>query len=367
MGRAGVAVGHSDEIVDDIGTRIGGAVNDVLAAAPEVPAIIVGIRSPRATLTVARARSGVLPAEAVFRTASVAKTFTAAAVLNLVDRGDVDLDQPIARLVSPAVRDLLPALSPAPATVTPRLLLQHRAGVADYAVDPDWRDAIERDPARVWSGLELVAWAATRLEPVAQPAATYSYSDTGYVLLAEMIEHLTGLELPAAYRALLPLQRLGMGSTWLEGREPPPVASPVYAPGNLFGYDVWTVHPSNDTFGGGGLVSTAADIGSFFEALLTDRVVPPAMRLEMTTTLPAGDDGAAGLGLFRRETPLGPAWGHTGAMGAFAFTWPERGLTVAGSVCSAQEHYVVEHPRTVLLDRVLPLLDRVAPAPKEIP
>ena len=62
----------------------------------------------------------------------------------------------------------------------------------------------------------------THGKPYAAPGTEFHYSDTGYVLLGEILERRTGQGLAAAYRSLLSFKRLRLADTYLESLEARP-------------------------------------------------------------------------------------------------------------------------------------------------
>jgi D-alanyl-D-alanine carboxypeptidase len=196
-----------------------------------------------------------------------------------------------------------------------------------------------KDPQRRYETLGVLRYVAEALEPTGDIGVRSDYSDTGYVLATDVIATATGQPWFAAMRALLDYERLGLDATWLEEREQSPEPLPALAPLNMRGADVWSIHPSYDTLGGGGLVSTAPDLARFFSELLAGRVVSPQSLTQMQSVVPYKPGREVGLGLFRYDTALGTAWGHTGVHGAFAFAVPERAIALAGSICSLDRGY----------------------------
>ena len=110
--------------------------------------------------------------------ASMAKTFTAAALLMLVDEGRIDLEAP--------VRDILPAYPHARTRV--RHLLAHSAGLFDY----DWLDprVTPGEPRTNASHLALLARDAP--EPNFEPGSAFTYDNVAYDVAAMVIERSTG-------------------------------------------------------------------------------------------------------------------------------------------------------------------------------
>lgn len=319
---------------------------------PEVPAVVVAVRARGRARDSSWSPDGTVSPHAAFRTASVTKTFTAAALLRLVEQGALSLDTPVPTAVSERVVPLLPRLFTDPGAVTLRHLLQHTSGAADYAQDPRWSQTVVLEPDRQHEAIDMLSWSAEHQVPLGPPGSASRYSDTGYVVAADILSRTTALPYAEALRSLLDFGSLGMRDTWMERREPAPEPAPPFAPSNVMGHDLWSIHPSYDTVGGGGLVSTAADLTRFFAALLGGRLIGSNMLREMQSTVPCDVDGDAGLGLFRRDTPLGRAWGHTGFHGAFAYVVPERNLVVAGSVCSQEAAYDEAGPRPAVLEAV---------------
>jgi D-alanyl-D-alanine carboxypeptidase len=333
---------------------------------PEVPAVVLAVLHGDSWLKTAWSPQADVDPEAAFRTASVTKTFTAATALRLVEQGRLDLDGPIRARLSPVVAELLPRLVRRPDDVTLRHLLQHTAGVADCFPEPDWPDLVIREPQRRYELIEVLRRTAECLEPIGDVGGESQYSDTGYLLTVDLINTASGLPWPRAMRELLDYGRHGLHNTWVEEREPPPVPAPTLAPSNLRGVDMWSIHPSYDTLGGGGLVSTAPDLARFFAALLAGRVVQPETLAQMQRTVPYRGDRAVGLGLFPRDTALGTAWGHTGVHGAFAFAVQDKSLTIAGSICSLDYGYHLTQPAWEVASAVATALVRYVDRPAEM-
>jgi D-alanyl-D-alanine carboxypeptidase len=78
-----------------------------------------------------------------------------------------------------------------------------------------------REPAHRWSRLEQVQLAMALGAPLCAPGETFHYSDTGYILLGEILEQASGLSLAAALRSLLSFERLGLHRTWLDAERTP--------------------------------------------------------------------------------------------------------------------------------------------------
>lgn len=280
-----------------------------------------------------RARTGAgqdgekVPWGAHFRTASTTKTFTAAVALQLVAEGRVSLDDTVEKWLPGVVS----GNGNDGSRITVRDLLQQTSGLFDYVEDPEVSGALgdfekiryDRTPAR-----EYVA-VAMRHAPLFTPdhgtggSPRWAYSNTNY-LLAQMIIEKAG-ERPygeqVERRIIAPLK---LRNTTVTGTDAslhgPHARVTIPAPPDGAPLDV-TEHTLQHT-ADSAVVSTTADINSFYRALMTGKVLPAAGLAEMQRTVARTDDpediaawpdGGYGLGL--RETPLscgGSYWHHEG-------------------------------------------------------
>ena len=121
-----------------------------------------------------------VPAKAatVYRTASVAKPITAVAVMQLVERGKLDLDAPIQKYVA--------TFPTKPWPITTRELLGHLSGIRNYKGN-------ENDSTRFYSSL-TEALSIFKDDPLDfEPLTKFSYTTYGYTLLGAVIEGASGM------------------------------------------------------------------------------------------------------------------------------------------------------------------------------
>jgi CubicO group peptidase (beta-lactamase class C family) len=201
--------------------------------------------------------------ETVFRIGSLTKTFTAVAVMQLWERGLIDLDAPANHyLTTFRLTPVRPDLQPA----TVRHLLTHTSGVGYWRRVPDL--------LRPAFGAGI---SATRLVPLAdyyrrglpqeiQPGTKWAYSNHGFAALGQIVEDVTGQSLGDYFRGQI-FDPLGMNHTDL-------VRSDRVRPGLATGYVIRRrgLVPVADfevpTPGGGGVYSTAADMARYVASLL---------------------------------------------------------------------------------------------------
>lgn len=267
------------------------------------------------------------------RIGSITKGFTATVVLQLVQEGELALDDTVADLMPDFAVDY-PDLAP----LTVEQLLGMTSGIADYLNVPDSVvAAIVDDPTRVWGAEELIS---AGIAAGVAPAGTPGYSTTNYIVLQLIAETLTGEPLQdlIAERITDPL---GLDHLFLPSPDdttlPEPATSGYIAGGCVqeFERDGATVAEGTDARewsasygqGGGGMTSNISDLLGWAETmtgndLLDDDVVERRLALTDIGGL------AYGLGILR----VGAWFGHEGeAIGweAFALHDPETGVSVA--------------------------------------
>jgi D-alanyl-D-alanine carboxypeptidase len=305
-----------------------------------------------------------------FRIASVTKTFVAAAALRLHEDGELALDDPIANLAGDDTVALLREGGYRPEAITTRHLLTHTSGVYDFAADaygPATDDgyvaACMADPGHRWTRLEQLRFAVEHGKPYGEPGEVFCYSDTGANIVAEIVEQLTGRTMGAAIRELVDFTRLRLTDTYHESVEPEPVDLPPIAHQYEGEFDVWRYDPSVDLWGGGGLVSTCADLARFFRALLRNDIFTDPTTLATMCTLPnrppadpanASEAAATGMFLVRHATGEHVFWGHGGYWGTSVATCPELDLTVVTQ--DGQAHMPPVYRKAAIVDEVLDLL-----------
>jgi D-alanyl-D-alanine carboxypeptidase len=204
-------------------------------------------------------------------------------------------------------------------------------------------------------------------QPYGDPGEVYRYSDTGYILLGEIIEQVTGQTLAVAFRELLKYDEVGLRHTWLETEEPVPDGTLDRAHQYYGEADTYAGDPSFDLYGGGGNAATMEDLALFMRGLFTGKVYDDPSTLEtMLTTIDgasAGPDyhgssmvpGTYRMGIVVVTRDGNTGWGHGGFWGTRAVHFPELDLTVA-TVVNQQ----LARPDPSIEDRVLPLLFEAA-------
>ena len=137
--------------------------------------------------------------ETVFEIGSMTKQFTAAAVMMLVEDGRLRLDESIATY--------LPEVPARWRAITVRHLLTHTSGLQEYLSVP-WLP----DQAHALGHREMTRLFASRVAQEFAPGETWACSNTGYLLLGDIIDRVSGRSYWEFLRARI-FDRAGMRAT----------------------------------------------------------------------------------------------------------------------------------------------------------
>jgi len=259
---------------------------------------------------------GPVPYDGRVRMGSNTKTLLATAVLQLVERGRIQLDAPVERYLPGVVR----GNGNDGRTVHIRHLLQHTSGVPDFVAHlPFTPENILTERYRQFSRQELLDLALAH-PPTFRPGepGRWAYSNTGYELLGMVIEKVTGHSWrhEVTERVIRPLH---LDTMYLPRAREYDLRGPhprgyLVLPDPTGLVDITEFDPSS--FGAAGmLVSTPRDYNRFLTALLGGDLLSPRMLAEMTRTVPVPMWPGAEYGLGLIRTPLtcgGHFYGHSG-------------------------------------------------------
>jgi D-alanyl-D-alanine carboxypeptidase len=334
-------------VAEQLADHLQTLVEETVSADELVPAAALHVEAPRLGLSWGGATGLADPAAETpmtarhpVRIASNTKTFVAAAILRLWEDQRLGLDDPISKHLSAEHVELLRSDGYQPEQITVRNLLTHTSGIFDHTTSDSFFDRIVAEPGHRWTRAEQVEAAVDWGDPHGPPAQEFRYCDTGYVLLGEILERVSGQPMAVALRDLLGFERLGLGSTWLETMEPRPAGVPEIAHQLTGEIDGFTIDPSIDLYGGGGLAMTMGDLARFMQALFTGHVLnDPETLSEMLTTIQTAADksGTARsldyrMGIWIDEIDGTMVYRHTGYWGTAASYAPTLDVVVAATV-----------------------------------
>lgn len=218
---------------------------------------------------------------------SISKQFTAMAMLILQQEGELSLDDPL--------RTYLPEVPDFGTPLTIRHVLRHTTGL--------WE---------IINGLMLAGWeiedsldtgevlALVENQPALQfpPGTDHIYNNTGYLLLAEVVERVTD-EPFGSWMKVHVFEPLGMDHTVVKTRpgQVIPGSAQGYVPAESGGYV--ELPDIARSYGAGGIYSTVGDLARWIDHFRTPTLVSPEAIQEMTTpfVLPDGEETDYGLGI----------------------------------------------------------------------
>ncbi|RIV17717.1 class A beta-lactamase-related serine hydrolase [Fibrisoma montanum] len=250
-----------------------------------------------------------------FRVGSITKMFVAVATLKLQEQGKLRLDDRLATLL-PGLKGRIPQAD----QITVRHLLSHTSGIVDPPNESiAYQLSIVDDyQARFKLTTEQLLTTYVYGKPLHfTPGTAWSYSNANYWLLGQIIEQKTGQRLHEVLDGWI-FRPLGMNDTYLDVRDDRNVVrgyADLYGNGRLYDVSHWD---RADTDGGadGGIISTAADLATFADALFNGNLLAEGSLSEMVkpTLLPTCPSGDCeyGLGVEHWKTGLGTAYGHNG-------------------------------------------------------
>ena len=239
-----------------------------------------------------------------FNIGSRNKDLTAVAVLQLVERGVLDLDTPIGAYLGgfpPEVAE----------RVTVRHLLQHRSGWSHYWDHPAYL-AQEGDIVELDDYLAFIRTMPLDFEP----GERFQYSNVGFEVLGGIIEAVTGQRYPdvVAEHVAGPA---GMTDTGAFAHTAPRLAKP-YLGGAGYGEPVDEVRRKRGTAAGGGY-STTADWLRFQNALVDGRLLGPEARNLFFSRFETTEDSPVSLMLAGGSPGVNSAWFWDGETAVVVF------------------------------------------------
>jgi CubicO group peptidase (beta-lactamase class C family) len=259
----------------------------------------------------------------VFNVGSIAKQFTGAAILMLAQDGKLSLDDPI--------RKYLPELPDFGVPITLRQMLAHTSGLRDYE-QLLYFDGWRLDSPDLLTNDDIFYIFSRQKELNFPPGADYAYSNTNYMLLAQVVGRLGGQSFPDFAMARL-FQPLGMKHTHFRSDHGEILKNLAYS--YIDDDHVVRLWPPNcDAFGAGNLMTTVEDLARWNENFFSGRVggIRLVQQLQQPSHLSDGTLVNYAPGEFVGTTPGGFKWAQSGTAGdagyrSDALRLPDRHLT----------------------------------------
>jgi D-alanyl-D-alanine carboxypeptidase len=295
-----------------------------------LPGVIVAVTAPgeseyvaalgKANLETSRAMNAKDP----FRIGSITKTFTATAILQLVDQGKLSK--------SDRLEKWFPDF-PNADKITIDDLLRMRSGIAEGR-DPGLLKKHYDEPLAEIKPETIIQRSASRAAQFEPPNQKTVYRDVNYAILGEILRKVSGKDIAEQINESV-VKPLGLKDTLY------PADSKL--PGELHGYgwdakarrydDKTLLNPANSG-GAGAMISTAADLQTFSRLLYKGQLLKPATQEARLDTQPF-DKLSANYGYGEGIMKVGSFWGHSGGTNGFQCQmWylPEKDATIVIAV-----------------------------------
>lgn len=257
-----------------------------------------------------------MASDTLMSVASVSKTFVAALVGRLAQRGVLSLDDHLDRYV--------PSF-PNAGDVTLRELLNHTSGIQDVFDAPGLADAIVDYPTRIWTPDQILARIG---QPNFRPGTAYRYSNTDFLLLGKVVEKATDRTVADLVRSEF-LSPLDLNHTYLQTEESVEgtlahgyMGSARWPQDNFAGTMIPFNAEASSVGCAGAYVSTASDLARWASALYGGLILDQATLADMvditqTTSFASKPKTPYGLGFEELPVDGQLAWGHRGHLDGF--------------------------------------------------
>lgn len=302
------------------------------AKLPDNAGLLLHIVTPAGSWTATAGLPAGAGADWHYRVASVSKTFTAAAIMLLDQQGRLAIDDVV---TAPIPGSSVPYLPNSPnyaiphkGQITIRQLLSHRAGVFDLFNNPvpasssypyagkNYASYVYNDlqePDHQFTADELAGVLAANQLSSNPPDTEYLYSDTGFTLLAKIVERVSGTSYDRfmAEHFFTPLGLTQTTAPWsgYDTTLPAPFFHGYSNEGA--GFFETTEDNMSSQIGPGNIISTPRDMARWIRALLSGHGPLSGAQIARMTTRPAGNSGYA-LGIGTYELGLGHSGAHPG-------------------------------------------------------
>lgn len=279
-------------------------------------------------------------------TASITKMLTATAIGILKDGKKLDFEDKIYRYLPEQLMKNLHVFEGEEYSkdITIAHLLQHTSGLPDYftgtTVDgsPNVINQLLVETNKSWSPQEMIGFTKEKMVPHFVPGQGYHYTDTEYVLLALVIENISGTTLDRFFQQFI-FEPLGMHASYINLKSAPIKNQLPMAKFYVGTIELSSIKSLSADWGGGGLVSTTQDLIQFLRAFQEDKIVKKETRLAMQHWVHETKGMQYGFGirkvsfnnLFDTDTKL-EVIGHTGSTASFLWYCPQLETYIAGTL-----------------------------------
>lgn len=281
-----------------------------------------------------------------FYTASITKMLTATSIGILKDNKKLNFKDKIYQYLPESLIDNLHVLDGKDysKTITIAQLLQHTSGLPDYFTDitidgcPNIINQLLIDKDKLWSPQEMIRFTKEKMKPHFIPGQDYHYTDTEYVLLALIVEHISGQTYDAFLKQHI-FQPLGMNDSYINLKSSPLNNKLPMAEFYVGDIELSSFKSLSADWGGGGLISTTHDLIQFLRAFNNDVIIKKETRLAMQHWVYETVGMEYGFGirkvsfkeLFDNDAKL-QLIGHSGSTASFLWYCPQLDTYISGTL-----------------------------------
>lgn len=326
-----------DEKFSQILQKVQAKLNEFHAAA-KFPGASVGFVLPDGRIASVSTGVSDLQTKAPLKTSdkmlagSIGKTFVAAATLQVVGEGKLNLDGKIEKWLG---GEKWFAQLPNAKDITLRMLLNHTSGIPNHVDDKNFLKALFKNSEKDIRYEDVIAYILNK-KPLFAAGKNFNYADTNYILVGLIIEKVTGKTLydEITNRFLTPLK---LADTFPSNKNIlPQVANGYFKDKPVIVNGKFTINPQWE-WAGGGFASTAEDLARWAKNLYEGNVLPKSLLDEMLAGVKTDEGTQYGLGVEIAQTKFGKSYGHDGEFFGYLSDvryFPQQKIAVAVQVNS---------------------------------
>ncbi|MBS1549976.1 MAG: beta-lactamase family protein [Bacteroidetes bacterium] len=300
---------------------------DSILVARHLPGLIIGVWNDKTNEAYLKGfglsdveKNKSMPTVQPFRIGSITKTFVVTNILQLADKGLIDINNNIGFY--------LPTL-PNGNSITVKMLCNMTSGIENYSATNYFQDAFENNPLRIWEKQELIDLGTS--QPLHfTPGTNVYYSNTNTLILASIIEKITGKtwEESITQDILIPLH---LTNTYFAKKNDFPDYGVQGYDVDLASFSLTNVTTKYDVSwasAAGNMVSTAGDLRKWATALVDGTLLSPSLHQQrFHADIEPAPGMKYGLGIFN----ICSYWGHNGGIPGYNTTLvrdPEKKITI---------------------------------------
>lgn len=324
----------------EIYERYQGVIDSIYKVNPATNGIMVHIEVPQQCISWSgcvgysdkKEKTALTPDEPALIASSI-KPYVAATILRLVEREELNIDDPIGNYLTEKTIKLFESDGYDLDSIRIKHLLAHRSGIYNYA-NQEYLNMIDNDRQHRWTRDEQLALSIQMGERLGPPADTFVYADANFLLATEIIETVYEAPFYLAMRELLHYESQGLVHTWFPTLEKPnPDTKPlVHQYWSSRGWDSHEIDPSFDLYGGGGIATTTKELALFYYNLFNGYIIKDRSVLNQifTKVFPADkNDNGYCLGIVETYSDGHKSYGHGGFWGTRVEYFPEYDASIS--------------------------------------